>query len=157
MDQDRGIDRFAEVFLAGFISLFFGYTSYGDLQFAFWSKTADAIVTRTDRYPSSKGKGPPMLGFEYQFTDADGTVRSGRGSTEVYFEPHQGQHVTVKYLPGVADSHRLLRHSSLLTVYVFIGCLGLFALSVYRLWRGAKRAAHGTGRRRSNREIATPL
>ncbi len=133
MELPQGVHRYAEVILSSFVCLFFGYTSLGEWKYVLWSKTVEATVTQTDKYPSYPRSGPPMLGFEFQFSDADGKVHRGRGSTEVYFEKSPGQGVTIQYLPGVPDSHRQQRSASWLTINVFLGCLVLLGISVYRL------------------------
>ena len=137
MDLPQGVHRYAEVLLSSFVCLFFGYTSIGEWKYLLWGKTAEATVTQTEKNPTYPRSGPPMLGFEFQFTDADGQVRRGRASTEVYSEKQSGQVVAVQYLPGAPDSHRLQRNASWLTINVFIGCLVLLGISVYRLKVGA--------------------
>lgn len=149
MDQEAELAKFKLILFALVVFLVSGFFAYGELKFSLWGKTAQANISRTfeTEEPGRRGRSRPLLAVEYSFTEADGTPRNERDDVPRGSQIPSSGPITVEYLPGVADSSRILGHSSKMAVYVFLGCLAILAFAGFQLWRMASDAVNDKPRR----------
>ena len=151
MDQDNELARFKWLLFAGIMFLISGYYSISELRFAVSGKTIEASLTQVKQTMSTGRRSRPRLSFEYQFAEADGKTRSERDVVSVDWPAPTAGTVTIQYIPGVANASRLLGHSNMVWVYVFMGCSVAMAVSIYLLCRAANEPIRrGSSPRKKN-------
>lgn len=148
MDIDDEVGKFKHLMVAGVVFLVSGYIAFSELRYAIWSKTAEATVTKTHETASTGRRRTPLLAVYYSFSEADGTGRSERDDVPVDFPVDPNGKIQVQYLPGVTDSSRLVGHSGMGAVYLFLGCCVWLAIAGFQAWREIKAAMDGPRRRR---------
>ena len=147
MDDDDEIKKFKWLLFATVAFLISTYFSWQEFKFFVWGKTAEATITNTFDTKSGGRRSRPMLAVEYSFSDSATGPRNERDDVPIDW-PISGGTATVQYLPGVADSSRLLGHSSTIPVWIFVGCLGWLGYNGFKLYKEANEAVHGKKRRR---------
>jgi hypothetical protein len=130
--MDTELARLKGILIAGLAFIISACFSFSELKFAIWGKTAEAKATRTRDTEGTGRRSRPKRHLEYQYNEADGTGRSGRDSVEIDWPVPENGIYSVQYLPGVADSSRLLGHSRIVAVYLFLGCLAWLGYSGYK-------------------------
>jgi hypothetical protein len=108
---------------------------YGDLEYYLSGAEAEATITKID-------SGRKARHVEYQFTEADGTPRTGRDTVDARWVAPANGTITIQYIPGEAGHSRVSRYFVHWMAYaVFLGsaCLLLLiiASSVWKVMRGA--------------------
>jgi hypothetical protein len=147
MDEEDELKKFKWLLFATLAFLISTYYSWREFKFFAWGETAEATVTNTFETQSGNRRRTPLMAVEYSFTDSSTGPRSERDDVAVDWQL-EGSTVMVQYLPGVADSSRLLGHSNTLPVWVFFGCLGWLGYNGFKVYREASEAVHGKKRRR---------
>jgi len=138
MDNEDELAQFKRIIMAIIVFLMTMYFSYQEMKYVIWSTTAEATVTRTFETAESAGRfrRRELLAIEYTFTDEDGQSHNEREDIPLD-HPAPGERITVEYIPGVEDSSRIEGYSSLIPIWIFLGCCAWLGYEFFKLYREA--------------------
>lgn len=150
VDMDDEVAKFKWLLIGVIAFLISGYYSFSEVKFAIWGRTAEATVTRTYETTESgrRFRKRHYTVVEYQFAEADGTLRSERDKVSAGTVVPGISQIAVQYLPGVADSSRLAGQTSLTSICVFVGSLIWLSVAGYKLHMEANTPGYDSRRRR---------
>ena len=117
-----------------------GFVSCTEIKYAIWGRTSEATILRTFKFTQYRGRpwpSVPKLGVEYEFREADGTVRKESVSRARDWPIPADKKITIDYLPGVWRASRLSGEWNYIAVTFFAISFGVLAFFVVRTWRAA--------------------
>ena len=149
MDQDDEIKKFKLMLVALAAFLASGYYSYQEIKYMIWGETTQANVTGTSEVInlSKRGRGKPLLGVEYTYTETAGKTVNEKENLPLDTKIENGT-LEIQYLSGVAGSSRHVGKSRLFTVFIFLGCLTWLGFMGFKLAKEANEPMQVQRRRR---------
>jgi hypothetical protein len=138
VDTDEELAKFKWVLFCLVAFLFSTYYSIREFKFFLFGETASATVTRTfeTRTVRTRGPGTQVLAVEYTFTTTAGEQLSERDDIPIDWPVPEGT-VEIEYVPGSANSSRIVGNRRLLPVWIFFGTLCFLGYSGFQLYKEA--------------------
>lgn len=136
MQADEEVQKFKGILFAFIVFLISTAYSWWELKFLIWGRTAQASISRAYETRSTSRRGRPRLAVEYTFVDVQTGSRDERDDVRIDWEL-TGDQVLVQYLPGVANSSRLVGNSNQIAVWIFFVCVAWLAYQGVSLYREA--------------------
>ncbi|MDB5338083.1 MAG: hypothetical protein JWN70_3702 [Planctomycetaceae bacterium] len=135
MDQDEELAKFKWILVVGIALIMTGCYSLNELRYAVWGKSVEAKVTGAKEVTNRgrRGRTSTALRIDYQFSEAGGASRTEHDEVSTDWPLSSDGKVTVQYIPGAESSSRLLGHSNMFSVYLFLGCIACMAIAVYKV------------------------
>jgi hypothetical protein len=142
MDQEFELGRAKWLGLFLLLLLVSCFISYEEVIYLIRGKNVQAKITdvtleTTKRLGITTGE---RVLVDYEFTEADGTHRTGRDFRSKDWEIPANEMVAIRYTPGVNGTSRFVGHVNWLGLGFFIFALASVGWFGYKLWREAKEA-----------------
>jgi hypothetical protein len=135
-ESDFGSGHTAQMprFVLGAIVIFASYATFVEVRYAMSGRTVEGKITRVSQvwsfrpFRSNRSRHHPDTRFEYEFTEADGTVRQGAvDKTALQILAYGEPAMRIEYVPGARGWSRLAGDTYLVWVFVLNGFVVLLA------------------------------
>ena len=135
MDEHEEIAKFKWMLVIGIVFLVSACYSLNEFRYLIFGKTIEATLTRAYETTVSgrRGRRHQEQVFEYQFSEPGGAIRNERDQVSLGWPNPSNGKIAIQYIPGVEKASRLVGHSFMIAVYIFLACCAGLGYGLYQL------------------------